>query len=56
MGGKLVSIDLVVPEFIGDDATWKSLPWVSSYDRAKLGSRVTLIKSGDRSYVLVFAE
>ena len=56
VGGKLVSIDLVVPEFIGDDATWKSLPWVSSYDRAKLGSRVTLIKTADRSYVLVFAE
>lgn len=56
VGGKLVSIDLVVPEFIGDDATWKSLPWVSSYDRVKLGSRVTLMKTADRSYVLVFAE
>jgi hypothetical protein len=56
VGGKLVSIDLVVPEFIADDDTWKSLPWVSHYDRAKLGSKVTLIKTADRSYVLVFAE
>lgn len=56
VGGRLVSIDLIVPEFITDDDTWKSLPWVARYDRAKLGSKVTLIKTADRSYVLVFAE
>jgi len=56
VGGRLVSIDLVVPEFIADDDTWRSLPWVSHYDRARLGSKVTLIKTADRSYVLVFAE
>lgn len=56
VGGRLVSIDLIVPEFITDDDTWKSLPWVARYDRAKLGSKVTLIKTADRSYVFVFAE
>ena len=58
LGGRLVSIDLVVPEFIADDATWRSLPWVASYEsaRARLGSKVTLIETGERSYVLVFAE
>jgi hypothetical protein len=56
VGGRLVSIDLVVPEFIVDDDTWRSLPWYAHYDRAKLGSRVTLFKLADRSYVLVFAE
>ena len=56
MGGRLVSIDLVVPEFIADDDTWRALPWVSHYDRARLGSKPTLIKTADRSYVLVFAE
>jgi hypothetical protein len=56
VGGRLVSIDLVVPEFIADDDTWRALPWVSHYDRARLGSKPTLIKTADRSYVLVFAE
>jgi hypothetical protein len=56
VGGRLVSIDLVVPEFIVDDDTWKSMPWVSHYDRARLGGRVTLFEVADRSFVLVFAE
>ncbi len=56
VGGKLVSIDLVVPEFITDDPTWTSMAWVSHYDRTKLGGKVTLLKPGDRSFVLVFAE
>jgi hypothetical protein len=52
--GKLVAIDLVVPEFITGDAVWKELPWVAHYDRAKLGARATLFRTGDRSFVLVF--
>lgn len=56
VGGRLVSIDLVVPEFITDDATWSSLPWVRRYDRARLGGKPTLIKTAERSYVLLFAE
>lgn len=56
VGGRLVSIDLVVPEFIADDETWRALPWVSHYNRARLGSKVTLFKTAERSYVLVFAE
>jgi hypothetical protein len=53
--GRLVAIDLVVPEFIGDDETWRSLAWTAHYDRARLGARATLLRTGDRSYVLVFA-
>lgn len=59
VGGRLVAIDLVVPEFIAaDDPTWKSLPWVASYEgaRERLGARVTLLQTRERSYVLVFAE
>ena len=56
VGGRLVAIDLVVPEFIVDDDTWRSLPWVAHYDRAKLGGKVTLFRVADRSFVLVFAE
>jgi hypothetical protein len=55
-GGKLVAVDLVVPEFIGEDATWKALPWVASYERARpqLGKRTTVYRAGERSYVVVF--
>jgi hypothetical protein len=52
--GRLVAIDLVVPEFIGDDEPWRSLPWRSSYDKAKLGAKAVLFATGERSFVLVF--
>jgi hypothetical protein len=54
VGGRLVSIDLVVPEFVTGDATWTALPWVAQYDRARLGSKTTLFRTADRSFVLVF--
>ncbi|HLK39957.1 MAG TPA: hypothetical protein VKU41_24545 [Polyangiaceae bacterium] len=53
--GRFVAVDLVVPEFIGDDDTWRSLPWWPSYDRRRLGRKVTLFRTDDRSFVLVFA-
>jgi hypothetical protein len=52
--GRLVAVDLVVPEFIGDDETWRSLPWRSSYDKARLGTKATLFMIAERSFVLVF--
>jgi hypothetical protein len=55
-GGKLVAVDLVVPEFIVDDATWRALPWFSAYDRARLGSKTTLFRVGPKSFVLVFPD
>jgi hypothetical protein len=55
-GGKLVAIDLVVPEFIVDDATWRGFPWFSHYDRARLGAKTTLFRVGEKSFVLVFPE
>jgi hypothetical protein len=53
--GRLVAVDLVVPEFIGDDETWRSLPWRAAYDPERLGAKTTLFRLGDRSFVLVFA-
>ena len=55
-GGKLLAIDLVVPEFIVDDATWRGFPWFSRYDRARLGAKTTLFRVAERSFVLVFPE
>ncbi len=56
VGGRLVSIDLVVPEFMTDDDSWRSLPWVASYDRAKLGGKTTVLRTGERSFVVIFPE
>jgi hypothetical protein len=55
-GGKIVSVDLIVPEYIVDDATWRGLAWFPHYDRARLGTRTTLFRLSERSFVLVFAE
>ena len=55
-GGRLVAIDLVVPEFIGTDDAWRKMPWVAQYDRARLGGKTTRFRTGERSYVVVFAE
>jgi hypothetical protein len=55
-GGKLVAVDLVVPEFIVDDATWRGFPWFARYDRARLGGRTTLFRVSEKSFVLVFPE
>ena len=55
-GGKVVAVDLVVPEFIVDDATWRGLAWFALYDRARLGGKTTLFQLAERSFVIVFAE
>jgi hypothetical protein len=55
VGGRFVAIDLVVPEFIGDDETWRSLPWWDAYDMKRLGGKATLFRTSERSFVLVFA-
>jgi hypothetical protein len=54
--GRFVALDLVVPEYITDDESWRSLPWWSDYDRAKLGAKATLFRTAERSFVLVFPE
>jgi hypothetical protein len=54
VAGRLVAVDLVVPEFIGDDASWASLAWRPYYDRARLGKKATLFRTAERSFVLVF--
>jgi hypothetical protein len=52
--GRFAAIDLVVPEFIGLDATWARLPWWPHYDQARLGRKATLFRTGPQSFVLVF--
>jgi hypothetical protein len=52
---RFISIDLVVPEFIGDDETWRSFAWRQYYNPERLGSKTTVFRAGDRSFVLIFA-
>jgi hypothetical protein len=56
VGGRFVAVDLVVPEFIGDDETWSSLAWWPLYSRSRLGAKATLFRTGERSFVIVFPE
>jgi hypothetical protein len=55
-GGGVIAVDLVVPEYIADDATWRAFPWYGLYDRARLGAKATLFRVRERSFVLVFPE
>jgi hypothetical protein len=59
--GRLVAVDLVVPEFIGQAAVWQNLPWWPAYEalassraRARLLAKVTLFRTGPASFVLLF--
>jgi hypothetical protein len=54
LGGRFAAIDLVVPEFIGDGDAWARLPWWPHYDKARLGQKATLFRTGPRSFVIVF--
>jgi len=54
-GGRYVELDLVVPEFIKDTESWRSLPWYASYDATTFKDATVLITMGPRSYALVFA-
>jgi hypothetical protein len=54
--GRLVAIDLVVPEHIGDDETWRAFAWWPHYDRTRLGGKATRFRTGERSFVIVFPE
>jgi hypothetical protein len=52
---RYLAVDLIVPEFIKENATWRALPWVQHYDAEKAGNQVTLFRTGRESFVIVFA-
>jgi hypothetical protein len=54
--GRFTAIDLVVPEYIGDDEAWRAFSWWPHYDRARLGAKTTMFRTGERSFVIVFPE
>jgi hypothetical protein len=52
--GRYVAIDLHVPEYIEDTDVWKKLAWYPHYDRAAMGAKTTMFKTGDRTFVIIF--
>jgi len=54
-GGRYVELDVYVPEFIEDTDAWKKLEWYASWDKAKLGGKVTLYRLRPQSFVMIFA-
>jgi hypothetical protein len=57
--GRFAAIDLMVPEFMGQDALWTSLPWWPAYAAAQRAGRLqegraTVLHVAPKSFVLVF--
>jgi hypothetical protein len=54
--GAYAELDLIVPEFIGDTESWRSLDWYAHYDAERLGARTVLFHPAPRRWVLIFAK
>jgi hypothetical protein len=52
--GRYVELDLIVPEYIKDTESWRSLPWYAAYDSERHGAHTVLFSTGPQSFVLVF--
>ncbi len=55
-GGKYIALDLIVPEFIKRTDLWKALPWYPHFDVDSPPSEVTLFRTGEQSYVIIFGK
>ena len=48
-----VPVDIFVPEFIGDSATWQALPWYPHYDKNRLGAKATVYHQPDGQIAII---
>jgi len=51
-GGGYVEVDLLVPEFLETSEPFKQQPWYPQFARAAAADKVTVIRAGERSYVV----
>lgn len=51
---RYVELDLIVPEFIADTESWRSLPWVAGFDRNVHPESTRLLEPEPGAFVLVF--
>lgn len=52
--GRYVAIDLFVPEYVADDATWRAWSWYPYYDRAKWPGKTVMFHPEPQLYVILF--
>ncbi len=52
--GRYVEVDLVVPEYIKDNDSWNSLPWVRHFKKDANPTKTTLFQPVPGSFVLIF--
>lgn len=55
VAGRYVELDLIVPEFVKATPSWQKLAWYPSFEADTERDRTTLYRTGERSFVLVFA-
>jgi hypothetical protein len=55
VGRRYVELDLIVPEYVKNTPSWTKLPWYVAW-QADQGpkDKATMLRTGDRSFVLVF--
>jgi hypothetical protein len=53
-GDRYIELDLIIPEQIKDNDTWRTLPWYAHYSPEKAGQEALLLSWSPRAYVLVF--
>ena len=51
--GRYVEVDLFVPDFIRDDATWQKLEWRAHYDPARFPDRAVVFHPREHGYVVI---
>jgi hypothetical protein len=56
VGGKLVAIDLFVPELVTDDASWKAFAWYPYFKRGEHPGEATMYRPRDGAFVVLFPE
>jgi hypothetical protein len=52
--GRYVALDLIVREFIKDNAAWRALPWYGKFDPQSAPESCVLLSPSPQSYVLFF--
>lgn len=52
--GRYIELDLIVGDFVRDEAPWTSLPWVKTYLARARDQTTLLYRPGPASFVLVF--
>ncbi len=52
---RYIALDLIVPEFIKDNDSWRKLPWHQHFDKRRAPDKTTLYRTGPASFTLIFS-